>query len=59
MVGQAESDYKRVANVALALPVTQASVERTFLGLKYILNDLRLGLKEDIIEAILFQRCKT
>ena len=26
---------------------------------KYILNDLRLGLKDDIIEAIMFQRCNT
>ena len=36
---QAESDLKNVANVALALPVTQASVERTFSSLRYILND--------------------
>ena len=30
---QAKCDVKRVANVALALPVLQASIERTFLGL--------------------------
>ena len=41
---KAKSDLKRVANVALALPVTQARVERTFLGFRYILNELRLGL---------------
>jgi len=56
---QAESDLKQVAAVALALPVTQASVERTFSGLRYILHELRLGLKEDIIEAIMFLRCNT
>ena len=41
---QAEINLKRVVNVALALPVTQGSVERTFSGLRYILNGLRLGL---------------
>ena len=44
---QAESDLRWVAIVALVLPVTQASVERIFSGLRYILNELRLGLKEN------------
>ena len=56
---QAESDVKRDANAALASPVTQASVERTFSGLRYILNKLLLALKEVIIEAIMFQHCNT
>ena len=55
----AESNLKRVANFAFVLHVTQASVETTFLGLRYILNDLGLGLKEDIIEAITLQLCIT
>ena len=55
---QAESDLKRVANVALAFPVTQASVN-FFSGLRYILIELKLGLKENKIEAIMFQRCNT
>ena len=31
---QPESDLKRITNIALALTVTQASVERTFSGLR-------------------------
>ena len=56
---QAESSLKRIVNVALALPVTQASVERTFSGLRYTLKELRLGIKENIIEAIMLQRRNT
>lgn len=52
-------DLKRLAEVALALPVSQVSVERTFSGLRYIPDELRLGLKEDIIESIMFLRCNT
>ena len=48
-----------VKDVVFDLPVIQASVEKTFSGLRYILNELRLELKEDIIEAILFQCCNT
>ena len=44
---QQESVIKKLAEVAIALPVTQA------------LNDLRLGLKEDIIDAIMLLRCNT
>ena len=54
---QPDSNFKSIANIALALPVTQASVERTFSGLRYILHELRLGLKEDVMEAITFLRC--
>ena len=56
---QPESSIKKLAEVAIALPVTQASVERTFSGLRYILNDLRLGMKEDIVDAIMLLRCNT
>ena len=52
-------DMKAIAEVALALPVTQVSVERTFSGLRYILDELRLGMKDDIIDAIMFLRCNT
>ena len=38
----------------LALPTTQVSVERTFSGLKYIMNDLRMNLKADIIDVYLY-----
>lgn len=56
---QQDSALKSLAEVAVALPVTQASVERTFSGLRYILNDLRLGLKEDIVDAVMLLRCNT
>ncbi|KAK4322776.1 hypothetical protein Pmani_006444 [Petrolisthes manimaculis] len=52
-------NLKRLAEVAMALPVSQVSVERTFSGLRYILDELRLGLKEDIVESIMFLRCNT
>ena len=56
---QAESDLKRFIKIALASPVTLASVEKTFSGLIYILIELRLGFKEDIIEAVMLHRCNT
>ena len=39
--------------------MTQASVERTFSDLRFILNERRLGLKADIIDAIMMLRCNT
>ena len=49
MVGQqAESDLNCVDNFALALPVTQVGVERTFSSLGYILKELRLEVEEGI-----------
>lgn len=53
------SDLRKLAEVVLALPVTQASVERTFSGLHYILNEKRSCLKADIIYAIMVLRCNT
>ena len=50
---------KSLAEVALALPVTQASVERTFSGLRYIMDELRLWMKDDVIDAIMLLRCNT
>lgn len=55
----ASEDLKMLANVALALPVTQVSVERTFSGLRYILDELRLSLKDDVIDSIMLLRCNT
>ena len=46
---QVEPDLECTANAAGALPVTRSSIEKTFSGLRYIPNELRLGLKEDII----------
>ena len=46
----------KLAKVVLALPTTQVSVERLFSGVKYILSDLRNGLAEDSLEAIMLQR---
>ena len=52
-------ELQDVALTILALPVTQVSVERTFSGLKYILDDLRMKLKNDIIDAVMILRCNT
>ena len=50
------SDLASVCSIMLALPVTQVSVERTFSGLRYILNNLRYNMKHDIIDAIMVLR---
>lgn len=42
-----------LALICLSLPVGQVSVERSFSGLKFILNDLRCNLEEVILEDIL------
>ena len=48
-----------VAYVILALPVSQVSVERTFSGLRYIMDDLRMRLNDKSIDAIMILRCNT
>jgi bifunctional polynucleotide phosphatase/kinase len=46
-----------LASVALAVPVTQVSVERTFSSLKYVLSPYRANLKPDRLEQVLLARC--
>ena len=46
----------KLAKVVIAVPTTQVSVERLFSGVKYILSDLRNGLAEDSLHAIMLQR---
>ena len=41
-------------NDVSCLPISQASVERLFSTLKFMKNDLRCNLKDDIINDILF-----
>ena len=57
-VMQALNNYleivKKVAYTVTALPSTQDSVERSFSALRIIRSDLRVSMKEDLIEAILF-----
>eukprot|EP00102_Acyrthosiphon_pisum_P020119 XP_016657329.1 PREDICTED: uncharacterized protein LOC107882845 [Acyrthosiphon pisum] len=47
----------QLASVALAVPATQVSVERSFSGLKFIVSDLRASLDPDVLEAIMIIRC--
>ena len=35
------------------LPVSQVSVERLFRAMRLLLSDLRLLLKQDVVEAVL------
>ena len=51
------TELGRIALVAISLPVTQVSVERTFSGLKHILSDIRMSMKPDIVDAIMTLRC--
>lgn len=44
----------KLAEIVLAVPGTQVSVERLFSMLKFILNSLRNRLSSDIINDILF-----
>lgn len=51
-----EPQLYRLANTVLATPATQVSVERLFSSLKFILNDLRYNLSNNIVEDILILR---
>lgn len=51
-----EPEMKALADVVLAVPATQVSVERAFSALKYILSDHRSSLAPDILEDILVVR---
>jgi hypothetical protein len=42
----------RLSQIALAIPTTQVSVERSFSGLKFILSDQRGSLNSTILEDI-------
>lgn len=53
---QPESALKWLAEVALALPVTQASVGQTVAWVHYMLMDLR-GLDDDVLEALVLLQC--
>ena len=48
--------FIQVNDTVIALAVTQVTVERTFSGLNYILNDLRFRMKEDIVDDIMVLR---
>ena len=45
-----------LSQVVLAIPATQISVERAFLGLKDILSSLRTNMSEQLLEYILLIR---
>ncbi|CAH2089278.1 unnamed protein product [Euphydryas editha] len=45
-----------VSKIALAAPATQVSVERLFSSLKFIMNNLRISLKDTTIDDILIVR---
>lgn len=42
-----------IACIIFAVPPTQASVERNFSGLKYMLTDKRYNLRENLLESLL------
>lgn len=48
-----EKELKSIAEIILAVPATQVSVERAFSTLKFILSDLRASVDEDLLEDIL------
>ncbi|XP_047020001.1 zinc finger BED domain-containing protein 4-like isoform X2 [Helicoverpa zea] len=45
-----------ISKIALATPATQVSVERLFSSLKFIMNNLRISLKDTTIDDILIVR---
>lgn len=49
----------KLAQIVLAVPATQVSVERLFSGLKFILSPLRCNLNKEILEDILIVRSNT
>ena len=48
-----DEDLAKLARIALQLPLTQVSLERVFSTLKLVLNDLRMRLADDAVDAIL------
>eukprot|EP00102_Acyrthosiphon_pisum_P019658 XP_016656868.1 PREDICTED: zinc finger BED domain-containing protein RICESLEEPER 1-like [Acyrthosiphon pisum] len=55
-----KSDLYKLANVVLAVPATQVSVERSFSsGIKFILSDLRTSLSANLLDAIMIVRSNT
>ena len=44
------------ARALTAMPMTQASVERLFSALRFIVSDARASMKQDLVEAILLLR---
>lgn len=42
-----------IASIVFAIPPTQASVERDFSALKYMLTDRRYNLKQELLESLL------
>lgn len=48
-----------LSEITLSTPPTQVSVERLFSSLKFVLNNLRMSLKDTIIEDILIVRNNT
>uniref|UniRef100_A0A2S2PB42 HAT C-terminal dimerisation domain-containing protein n=1 Tax=Schizaphis graminum TaxID=13262 RepID=A0A2S2PB42_SCHGA len=54
-----KSDLYKLANIVLAVPATQVSVERSFSGIKFILSDLRTSLSANLLDAIMIVRSNT
>ncbi|XP_060881953.1 uncharacterized protein LOC132953587 [Metopolophium dirhodum] len=54
-----KSDLYKLANIVLAVPATQVSVERSFSGIKFILSDLRTSLSANLLDAIMILRSNT
>lgn len=54
-----EKELKSIAEIVLAAPATQVSVERAFSTLKFILSDLRASVDEDLLEDILLLNLNT
>ncbi|KAL5233767.1 hypothetical protein ACI65C_001177 [Semiaphis heraclei] len=52
----AKPELFELAQILMAVPATQVSVERSFSALKFILSDLRSSISSDILEDILIIR---
>ncbi|CAH2088909.1 unnamed protein product [Euphydryas editha] len=44
-----------LSNIILATPPTQVSVERLFSSLKFVMNNLRMSLKDEIIDVLVIR----
>lgn len=55
-IEQYPEDIREPCRIVSCLPISQASVERTFSALKFICSDLRSQLKNDILDCIIFLR---
>ena len=56
VIKQLEEPLLTMAKILSVMPVTQVSVKRLFSSMKFIFNDQRLSMTQELLESILYLR---